>query len=125
MSMSWVGVRYRRISLPDIMKAMRLWLDERQFEPKTFEYVISGLGVLARLEFPGNAEADHPWLPHIDAPRHYTPCRSRCSRSVRRSRSGPMSHIPGRCRRQSPNRDQAGASWRSTPRLPRASPPPS
>ena len=57
MSMSWVGVRYRRISLPDIMKAMRLWLDGRQFEPKTFEYVISGLGVLVRLEFPGNAEA--------------------------------------------------------------------
>jgi hypothetical protein len=57
MSMSWVGVRYRKSSLPDIMKTMRLWLDHRQFEPKTFEYVISGLGVLARLEFPGNAEA--------------------------------------------------------------------
>ena len=57
MSMSWVGVRYCRISLPDIMKTMRLWLDQRPFEPKTFEYVISGLGVLVRLEFPGNAEA--------------------------------------------------------------------
>ena len=57
MSMSWVGVRYRRISLPDIMTTMRLWLDQRRSEPKTFEYVISGLGVLVRLEFPGTAEA--------------------------------------------------------------------
>jgi hypothetical protein len=57
MSVSWVGVRYRKSSLADIMKTMRLWLDHRRVEPKTFEYVISGLGVLVRLEFPGNAEA--------------------------------------------------------------------
>jgi hypothetical protein len=55
--MSWVGVRYRRIALPDIMKAMRIWLDQRQFEPETFEYVISGSGTLVRVAFARDAEA--------------------------------------------------------------------
>src|SRR4051812_28613157 len=57
MGMSWVEVRYRRIALPDIMRAMRIWLDQRQFEPETFECVISGSGTLVRVEFAQDAEA--------------------------------------------------------------------
>ena len=49
--MSWVGVRYRGIALPDIMKVMRLWLDQRKYQPKAFDYVISGTGTLVRMEF--------------------------------------------------------------------------
>ena len=55
--MSWVGVRYRGIALPDIMKLMRMWLDGRQFEPKSVDYVISGSGTLVRVEFAKDAEA--------------------------------------------------------------------
>ena len=55
--MSWVGVRYRKIALPDIMKTMRLWLDGRQVQPKGFDYVISGSGTLVRVEFTQEAEA--------------------------------------------------------------------
>ncbi len=43
------------------------------------------------------------------------------SRSARRSRSGPRSHNPGRCRRQSPIRDPARATRRSATTQPRAS----
>ena len=52
-----VGVRYRGIALPDIMKVMRLWLDQRRLQPKTFEYVISGSGTLVRLQFTQEVEA--------------------------------------------------------------------
>ena len=55
--MAWVGVRYRRIALPDIMKTMRLWLHQRQIRPSNVETVISGSGTLVRLEFPADAEA--------------------------------------------------------------------
>ena len=55
--MSWVGVRYRGIALPDIMKVMRLWLDQRKYQPKAFDYVISGTGTLVRMEFEQEAEA--------------------------------------------------------------------
>lgn len=55
--MSWVGVRYQKIALPDIMKVMRLWLDGRQVQPKGFDYVISGSGTLIRVEFAQEAEA--------------------------------------------------------------------
>jgi hypothetical protein len=55
--MFWVGVRYRGIALPDIMKVMRLWLDQRRLQPKTFEYVISGSGTLVRLQFTQEVEA--------------------------------------------------------------------
>ena len=55
--MSWVGVRYRGVALPDVMKVMRIWLDQRQFETKTFEYLISGSGTLVRVEFERDAEA--------------------------------------------------------------------
>jgi hypothetical protein len=56
-NMSWVGVRYRTIALPDIMQTMRVWLDQRQFQPKAFDYVISGAGTLVREEFTQDAEA--------------------------------------------------------------------
>jgi hypothetical protein len=39
------------------MKVMRLWLEQRHFQAKTFEYVISGSGTLVRLEFTYEAEA--------------------------------------------------------------------
>ena len=55
--MSWVGVRYRRIALPDVMQAMRVWLDQRRFQPKAFDYVISGAGTLVRVAFTQDAEA--------------------------------------------------------------------
>jgi len=55
--MFWVGVRYRGIALPDIMKVMRLWLDQRKCQPKAFDYVISGTGTLVRMEFEHEAEA--------------------------------------------------------------------
>src|SRR5437868_15404182 len=55
--MFWVGVRYRGIALPDIMKVMRLWLDQRKYQPKAFDYVISGTGTLVRMEFEQEAEA--------------------------------------------------------------------
>jgi hypothetical protein len=55
--MFWVGVRYRGIALPDIMKLMRLWLDQRKYQPKAFDYVISGGGTLVRIEFEHEAEA--------------------------------------------------------------------
>jgi hypothetical protein len=55
--MAWVDVRYRRIALTDIMKTMRLWLDQRQIQPSNVETVISGSGTLVRLEFPEDAEA--------------------------------------------------------------------
>ena len=38
------------------------------------------------------------------------PCRSRCSRCARQSRSGPRSRSPGRCRCQSRSRGRAAAS---------------
>jgi hypothetical protein len=57
MRMSWVGVRYRGIALPDIMKMMRLWLDQRQFQPKRFDYAICRSGTLVRAEFAQEAEA--------------------------------------------------------------------
>ena len=57
MRMSWVGVRYRGIALPDIMKMMRIWLDQRQFQPKRFDYAISRSGTLVRAEFAQEAEA--------------------------------------------------------------------
>ena len=57
MSMSWIEVRYRRIALPDIMTAMWIWLDQRQFEPETFEYVISGSGTLVRAKFAQDSQA--------------------------------------------------------------------
>ena len=55
--MFWVGVRNRGIALPDIMKVMRLWLDQRKYQPKAFDYVISGTGTLVRMEFEQEAEA--------------------------------------------------------------------
>lgn len=55
--MVWVGVRYRGVALPDIMKVMRLWLDQRHYEPRTFEYLISMSGTLVRVDFSNETEA--------------------------------------------------------------------
>ena len=55
--MFWVGVRYRKIALPDIMKIMRVWLDIRGYRPQYFDYVISGSGVLVRVQFDQEAQA--------------------------------------------------------------------
>jgi hypothetical protein len=55
--LSWVGVWYRKIALPEIMQTTRLWLDQRRFQPRIFEYVISGAGTLVRAEFTQDAEA--------------------------------------------------------------------
>jgi hypothetical protein len=55
--MSWVGVRYRGIALPDIMTLMQAWLDARGYRPNVFEYVISGSGTLVRLRFEDDREA--------------------------------------------------------------------
>jgi hypothetical protein len=42
--MFWVGVQYRGIALVDIMHVMRVWFDNRQYQPRNFDYVISGSG---------------------------------------------------------------------------------
>src|ERR1700748_1899380 len=55
--MFWVGVRYRRIALPDIMQVMRVWFDNRRYQPQKFDYVISGSGVLVRVQFQQEAHA--------------------------------------------------------------------
>ena len=55
--MSWVGVRYRGIALPDIMTLMQAWLNLRGYRPDVFEYVISGSGTLVRLQFEDGIEA--------------------------------------------------------------------
>ena len=55
--MLWVAVRYRGVPLVDIMHSMRAWLDKRQYQPKAVEYVISGSGTLARVEFAERVEA--------------------------------------------------------------------
>jgi 4-diphosphocytidyl-2C-methyl-D-erythritol kinase len=55
--MFWVGVRYRGIALPDIMKVMRVWLDQRRFEVKTFDFMISGSGTLVCAAFATETEA--------------------------------------------------------------------
>src|SRR5207237_5607622 len=49
-AMLWVGVRYRGIALPDIMKLMQAWLTGRGYRPNTLEYVISGSGTLIRAQ---------------------------------------------------------------------------
>jgi hypothetical protein len=55
--MLWVGVRYRGIALPDIIKVMQAWLDGRGYRPHVFEYVISGSGTLVRVQFEHDIEA--------------------------------------------------------------------
>ena len=55
--MFWVGVRYRGIALTDIMKVMRVWFDNRRYQPQNFDYVISGSGVLVRVQFQQEAQA--------------------------------------------------------------------
>jgi hypothetical protein len=55
--MFWVGVRYRGIALPDIMQVMRVWFDNRRYQPQKFDYVISGSGVLVRVQFQQEADA--------------------------------------------------------------------
>ena len=55
--MLWVGVRYHGIALPDIMKMMRIWLDQGHLNPKSFEVAISGSGTLVAAEFSREAEA--------------------------------------------------------------------
>jgi len=54
--MFWVGVRYRGIALPDIMKVMQVWLNQRGFQPDDFDFVISGPGTLVRAQFAEEAE---------------------------------------------------------------------
>jgi hypothetical protein len=55
--MLWVAVRYHEVPLIEIMHSMRGWLDKRQCQPATFEYVISESGVLVRVEFREHAQA--------------------------------------------------------------------
>jgi len=44
-------------ALPDRMEKMRIWLDERHFEPATFRYSFIPNGILFRIDFPAEAEA--------------------------------------------------------------------
>jgi hypothetical protein len=55
--MLWVGVRYRGIALPDVMRVMQAWLDGRGYRPNVFEYVIAGSGTLVRVQFEHEVEA--------------------------------------------------------------------
>ena len=55
--MFWVGVRYREIALVHIMQAMRVWFDNRGYQPQHFDYVISESGVLVRVQFQHEAQA--------------------------------------------------------------------
>jgi len=53
----WVGVRYRGIALPDIMKVMRSWIDQRGYQLRHFDFVFSGGGTLVRTQFTQASEA--------------------------------------------------------------------
>ena len=55
--MFWVGVWYRGIALADIMQVMRVWFDNRHYQPQNFDYVISGSGVLVRVLFQQEGQA--------------------------------------------------------------------
>jgi hypothetical protein len=53
----WVGVRYRGIALPSIMKVMRSWIDQRGYQLRHLDFVFSGGGTLVRAQFTQESEA--------------------------------------------------------------------
>ena len=57
--MRTVEIRFQPQQLSGLMAAMRIWLDERRFEPSSFSCHDSGAGALVRVEFkvPGEADA--------------------------------------------------------------------
>jgi hypothetical protein len=57
--MRTVEIRSQPQQLSVLMAAMRIWLDERRFEPSSFSCHDCGAGVLVRVEFkvPGEADA--------------------------------------------------------------------
>ena len=56
--MRTVEISLRPSELSEQMAAMRVWLDERRFEPSCFSCYDSGLGVLVRIDFKIVREAE-------------------------------------------------------------------
>ncbi len=56
--MRTVEMRLRPQELSGTMAAMRMWLDERRFEPSSFTCHDCGAGVLVRVDFKVAEEAD-------------------------------------------------------------------
>ena len=56
--MRTVEMRLQPNELSGTMAAMRIWLDERRFEPSSFTCTDCGDGVLVRVDFKVAAEAD-------------------------------------------------------------------
>jgi hypothetical protein len=56
--MRTVEMRLRPQELSEKMAAMRMWLDERRFEPSSFTCHDCGAGVLVRIDFKIAEEAD-------------------------------------------------------------------
>ena len=53
-----VEMRLQPQELSEMMAAMRVWLDERRFEPSSFTCHDCGAGVLVRVDFKVAEEAD-------------------------------------------------------------------
>ena len=56
--MRTVEMRLQPQELSEKMAAMRMWLDERRFEPSSFTCYDCGAGVLVRVDFKVAEEAD-------------------------------------------------------------------
>lgn len=56
--MRTVEIDLRPSELSGEMAAMRVWLDERRFEPSSFTCYPNGLGVLVRMDFKVAREAE-------------------------------------------------------------------
>ena len=65
----------------------------------------------------GSPEFARPAPRRTVAPRGWSPCRSRCSRNGRQTRSGRGSHSLGRCRRRSRSRARAPPAGERRDRL--------
>ena len=55
--MHTVAVRLQAADLLEEMRAMRIWLDERRFEPSSFEYQDVGVFIIVKVTFKIRAEA--------------------------------------------------------------------
>jgi hypothetical protein len=55
--MRTITIRVRAVDFPERMTAMRIWLDEHQFEPSRFKYSEDGNDLLIDVSFNVDVEA--------------------------------------------------------------------
>jgi outer membrane lipoprotein-sorting protein len=55
--MHTVAIRLHAADFFEKMRAMRIWLDERRFEPSTFEYKDAGNFLIVKVSFKDRGEA--------------------------------------------------------------------